>query len=155
MFHINIIAVGKNKEYWVYSPVEHYLTFLQKFADVFMIYVPNIKQSSNLTEKELRRAEAINIQKYLKAEYRIALAHTGKSFDSVKFAKYVENLMLKTGACDFIIGGIYGLDKAIIESCNDIVSLSPMTMSHQLIRPVLLEQLFRAFSIISGSKYHK
>lgn len=155
MFRINIIAVGKNKEYWVDGSIEHYLTLLKKFADVVMIYVPDIKQSSNLSEKELRRAEAIIIQKNFRTEYRIALADMGKPFDSVKFAKYVENLMLKTGACDFIIGGIYGLDKTIIDSCNDIISLSPLTMSHQLVRPVLLEQLFRAFSIISGGKYHK
>ncbi len=155
MFRINIIAVGKNKEYWVDGAVEHYSTLLKKYAETAMIYIPDIKQSKNLTETELRRAEAIFIQRNLKADYHIALSNAGKSFDSEKFAKYIEGIMLKSGSCDFVIGGIYGLDKTIVDLCNDSVSLSPMTMSHQLVRPVLLEQLYRSFSIISGGKYHK
>jgi len=155
MFHINIIVIGKNKEFWVESATDHYLTLLKKYADVAMNYVPDIKQSKNLSDIELRRAEAIFIKKNLKSDHRIALSNSGKQMDSVAFARYIEALTMKSGSCDLIIGGIYGLDKTIIDLCDDTLSLSLMTMSHQLVRPVLLEQLYRAFSIIAGGSYHK
>jgi 23S rRNA (pseudouridine1915-N3)-methyltransferase len=155
MFHITLIAIGKNKDYWVDAAVEHYLTFLKKYAEVTLDYIPDAKQSKNLSETELRRAEAVQIQKRIKSSYQIAMSEKGKSFNSKKFADFLQQIQMKSGDADFIIGGIYGLDDSILRKCHTTLSLSPMTMSHQLVRPVLLEQIYRAFSIISGGKYHK
>ncbi len=100
--------------------------------------------------------EAELIRSKVKSNYSIALTDRGKSMDSLKFARWLEKLKINSGgACDFIIGGIYGIEKDLLASCRETLSLSPMTMSHQLVRPVLLEQLYRGFSILGGGKYHK
>ena len=156
MFRINIITLGKNKEEWVDSAINHYLKLIKKSADVSIIYIPDIKKLKNLSELELKHKEADLIKKFFKSGYKIALSDKGKKYDSIEFARLLEKLMNQSrGSIDFVIGGIYGLEKTIIKSCDLGLSLSPMTMSHQLIRPVLLEQLYRGFSIISGGKYHK
>jgi 23S rRNA (pseudouridine1915-N3)-methyltransferase len=155
MFRIDIVALGKNKDRWVDEAILHYITLLKKFASINVIYIPDIKGAKNFNELELRRAEAAAIEKRLHSGYPIALSDRGKVFNSVEFARFLSKLMMKSGSCEFIIGGIYGLDSSILEECRATLSLSPMTFSHQLVRPILLEQLYRAFSILSGGKYHK
>jgi 23S rRNA (pseudouridine1915-N3)-methyltransferase len=155
MYHINIIAIGKNKDAWIEQGIEHYLTLLKKSARVSLIIIPDIKNSKNLSTEELKKEEARQLQKSLKSRYRVALSDRGRQMTSENFAVVLQQMMSHSDGCDFIIGGIYGLDDSIMQSAQLILSLSPMTMSHRLIRPVLLEQLYRAFSIISGGQYHK
>jgi 23S rRNA (pseudouridine1915-N3)-methyltransferase len=155
MFKINILAVGKNKDCWVDESITHYLKLLKKYADLSVIYIPDVRQSKNFSEKELRKAEAVLIENKFASDYRIALSDRGKSLNSFQFAAFLSDIMIKQGRCDFIIGGIFGLDDSILKQCACTLSFSPMTFSHQLIRPILLEQLYRGFSIISGGKYHK
>lgn len=156
MFKINIITIGKNKYDWVDHAVGHYLKLLKKYACAKIIYIPDIRKSKKLSDKELMKAEAQLISKKTTSGYGIALSDKGKLYDSVKFARHFESIFQRSGgSCDIIIGGAFGLDKTILNSCREIISLSPMTMSHQLIRPVLLEQLYRACTIISGGQYHK
>jgi len=156
MFHINIITPGKNKDGWVDDAVGHYLKLLQKYAAVKIDYLPDVKKPKSLTGTEIIAREEKLITKHLKSDYVIALADRDKSMDSPQFAKYLSEIMrLSNGSVDFVIGGAYGLSAAFLKDCRAVLSLSPMTMSHQLIRPVLLEQLYRGFSILSGTKYHK
>jgi 23S rRNA (pseudouridine1915-N3)-methyltransferase len=155
MFHINILAIGKNKEQWLDASITHYLTLLKKYAAVEMIYIPDAKNTKNMSAMELKKAEAIIFNKYGKSDDRIALSDRGKIFDSIQFSSFLMQLMQKTNGVEFLIGGIYGLDDSILKDSKQILSLSPMTFSHQLVRPILLEQLYRGLSIISGSSYHK
>ncbi len=156
MFKIRIIAVGKNKEAWVNDGIAHYLKLIKKHASVSIIYTRKIKKTKSIDAPEVLRREAPLIEKHLGSGPAISLSDRGTRVDSMQFAKYISGLMnAGHGSCEFIIGGAYGIDKSILKKSRDILSLSPMTMSHQLIRPVLLEQLYRAFSIISGEKYHK
>jgi 23S rRNA (pseudouridine1915-N3)-methyltransferase len=156
MFRINIITLGKNKEKWVDEAVTHYLKLLKKYAAVEMVYIPDLKKPKNLSETELRRREARLIENKSRSDCRVALCDRGRRLDSEAFAKYLSRLMTDSrGPVDFIVGGIYGLDNSLRLSCRDTISLSPMTISHQLVRPVLLEQLYRALSILAGDKYHK
>ena len=156
MLKINIISVGKNKDNWVDEAISHYSKLLKKHAILTFDFIHGKKLSKNLSENELSNLEAELIKPRLKFKYHIALSDAGKSYDSKQFSKWLNTLPNNClGSCDFIIGGIYGLDKSFLKTCHEIISLSPMTMSHQLIRPVLLEQLYRGFSILSGSKYHK
>jgi 23S rRNA (pseudouridine1915-N3)-methyltransferase len=156
MLKINIIVVGKNKDTWVDDAVGHYEKLLKKFVKLSFDYIPDIKKSSSLSENEIKKQEATRIINKLGSGYKIALSDNGHKYDSEEFAKYLSKLMqVSGGIIEFIIGGAYGLDASIINKCDSVVSLSPMTMSHQLIRPVLLEQLYRGFSILSGGKYHK
>jgi 23S rRNA (pseudouridine1915-N3)-methyltransferase len=155
MFHIDILAVGKNKDAWVEGSVVHYSLLLKKYANLNVIYLSDIKNSKNMSEPEIKKAEALIIEKYCQFNYCISLSERGKIYDSIQFGSFLEKLMQKTGRAEFIIGGIYGLDDSILKRSKNILSLSPMTFSHQLVRPILMEQLFRAFSIIAGSAYHK
>ena len=156
MFHINIIAVGKNKDQWIDDAIAHYLKLLKKFAVIEINYIPDVKNSKNLSRNELINQERILIEKNLKSEFVIALSDRGRSYDSIQFADLLLQTMQQSrGNADFIIGGAYGLSEQFMKKCRMILSLSPMTMSHQLVRPVLLEQLYRGFSILSGSSYHK
>ncbi|MCP4704875.1 MAG: 23S rRNA (pseudouridine(1915)-N(3))-methyltransferase RlmH [candidate division Zixibacteria bacterium] len=156
MQKINIISIGKNKDKWVEEAILHYSKLLKKYASLTIDYIPGKKLSKNLSKKELCQLEAELIKPKLKSRYQIALSDKGKLYNSYDFSKWLTILPNRSlGACDFIIGGIYGLDDSFLKSCHDTISLSPLTMSHQIVRPVLLEQLYRGFSIISGSKYHK
>ncbi len=156
MLKINIISIGKNKDQWVDEAISHYSKLLQKYTVLTFDFIPGKKLSKNLSELELSALEADLIKPRLKSRYQIALSDSGKPYNSIQFSKCLSTLPNNCfGSCDFIIGGIYGLDKSFLKSCHEIISLSPMTMSHQIIRPVLLEQLYRGFSILSGSKYHK
>jgi 23S rRNA (pseudouridine1915-N3)-methyltransferase len=156
MFRINIICPGKNKDRWVNESVSHYLKLLKKYALVEMIYVPALRNTKNLSDTQSAKKETGLIKKHLESNYKIALSDEGRQYSSREFAAYLSRLFRDSGGkADFIIGGAGGLEKKFIESCNDVISLSPMTLSHQLIRPVLLEQLYRGFSILTGGKYHK
>jgi len=156
MLKINIICVGKNKDQWIDDAVAHYIKLLKKFAIITFDYIPGKSISKTISEKELILHEAGLIRKRLRTKYQIALSDKGRQFDSIEFSKWLSTLQQKCeGSCDMIIGGIYGLCPELLSACQNVISLSPMTMSHQIVRPVLLEQLFRGYSILSGGKYHK
>ncbi len=156
MLKIKIITIGKNKEVWIDDAMWHYEKLLKKFANLAFVYIPGIKKTRSLSEDEVKKQEASKLMEKLGSGYKVALSDKGRQYDSEEFSKYLSKLMRASGGTiEFVIGGVYGLDKSIIDKCDDIISLSPMTMSHQLIRPVLLEQLYRGFSILSGGKYHK
>jgi 23S rRNA (pseudouridine1915-N3)-methyltransferase len=156
MLKINIIAVGKNKDAWVDDAIRHYEKLLKKFVNLSFDFIPDIKKSPGIGENEIKKLEASKIIKKLRPGYKIALSDKGRKYNSEEFAKYLSKLMQKSGGTvEFIIGGVYGLDESIINECDVVVSLSPMTITHQLVRPILLEQLYRGFSILSGGKYHK
>ena len=156
MLKINIIVLGKNKDQWVADAIAHYLKLLKKYATVSFSYIPGKKLSDKLSDVEAMKLEADLIRKRLISRYQIALSEHGSTFTSEQFAGIMSNILKESGgACDFVIGGIYGLDKSFIKSCHRVLSLSPMTMSHQIVRPVFLEQLYRGFSILAGGKYHR
>jgi len=156
MLKIKIITVGKNKEAWVDDAIKHYEKLLTKFAKLSFVYIHDIKKTRALGDDDVKKLEASKIKKKLSPNYKVALSDKGRQYNSEEFSNFISKLMQNSGGViEIIIGGVYGLDKSIIDECNDIISLSPMTISHQLVRPVLLEQLYRGFSILSGGKYHK
>jgi len=155
MFHVHVIAVGKNKDQWVADAVAHYTILLKKYISLQITYTPEIKKTKSITDVEVMKREAPLLKKHIKAPHVIALTERGRSMDSQSLADEFGRLIQRQGGCDIIIGGAYGLDQSLVNECHDCLSLSPMTMSHQLVRPVLLEQLYRAFSILAGGKYHK
>jgi len=156
LVRINIIAVGKDKDEWVTEGVAHFEKLLSRFAKLKWTIVTAPSKSSSLSSNEIKLQEAKLIQKYLSGGTIVALADTGRQYDSPKFAKRLETLLSQSsGEMKFVIGGPYGLEKSILERADEIVSLSGLTFSHQIVRLVLLEQLYRAFSILKGTEYHK
>lgn len=155
---IKIIALGKIKEQSLSSLIDEYKKRIGKYTNIEII---EIKESNlrSLSDKDIRNAleeEAIEINKYIKKDdYVIPLTIEGKSLDSLTFANDLERVFSLGKDIVFIIGSSYGLSDEIKNRGNLNLSFSKMTFPHQLMRLILLEQLFRAFKIMHHETYHK
>ena len=155
---IKIIALGKIKEQSLSSLIDEYKKRIGKYTNIEII---ELKESNlrSLSDKDICNAlveEAIEINKYIKKDdYVIPLTIEGKSLDSVTFANDLESVFSFGKDIIFIIGSSYGLSDEIKNRGNLNLSFSKMTFPHQLMRLILLEQLFRAFKIIHHETYHK
>jgi len=156
LLKIRIIAVGKNKDRWVDEGCAHFEKLLQRFASIEWKIIPSPKGPSSLAPAEVKKKEGELLQKQFRNGIHIVLTDKGLKKDTLAFANFFERLQItKGGMINFIIGGPYGLDDTILKKFDHRLSLSPLTFSHQLVRLVLLEQLYRAFSVIHGTDYHK
>jgi 23S rRNA (pseudouridine1915-N3)-methyltransferase len=153
---IRIIAIGKDKETWVTQAAQHYLKLLSKYARVELIAAPSPKLSPSLTPAQIRDKEGEALLKAGSDAFRIALCVGGKGHDSEAFASLLERLHTQSGgSLEFFVGGAHGLSDDLTASANLTLSLSALTFPHQLVRIILLEQLYRAFSILHNTDYHK
>jgi len=158
--HIKVLCVGKLKESFFIKAVEEYSKRLSKYCRLEIIEVddePASGSESARTEEIIKAAEGGRLSKHISVdEYVIALAIEGKKMDSVRFSNKLEELGI-TGKSDvtFIIGGSLGLDREILKRADMLLSFSDMTFPHQLMRVILLEQIYRAFRIIRHEPYHK
>ncbi len=156
MVKIKVIAVGKDKDAWISAGCAHYIKLLKRFAAVEIIMVPSAKATSSLTPGQIRKQEAERISKVMSKGFNVALTDRGAKMDTDAFAKWLEKKIDSSGASiNFIVGGAHGLHSSVLSRAGEVVSLSPLTFSHQLVRLVLLEQIYRAFSIRHGTDYHK
>lgn len=160
MVQIQIIAVGKLKESYLKDGVNEYLKRLKSYAKVEIVEVADEKEpekASAADEALVKAREAERIQKHIKeGSYLIVLAIDGQALTSVELAKHLERLAL--GGCGhitIIIGGSLGLAPEIIEQADLLLSFSKMTFPHQLMRLILVEQIYRSYRIINGHSYHK
>ena len=149
---IKIIAVGKIKEDFYTDAVAEYVKRLGGYTKLSIVQVPDEKSDGKTLEKE---AEHIlkNISEH---DYVITLEIKGKKVSSEGFAELIEQLEI-SGRSDitFIIGGSLGLSKRVSERADQKISFSDMTFPHQLMRVILLEQIYRAYKIIRHEPYHK
>lgn len=159
--HIKIIGVGKIKEKFYTSAINEYLKRLTPYNKVSVIEVSDEPAGENLSEKELEQVkekEGERILKKIKDEdYVISLEILGKQMSSEAFADFIKDEMAKGFGRDmvFVIGGSNGLSKEVSKRSNYKLSFSKMTFPHQLMRLVLIEQIYRAFRIINNHPYHK
>jgi len=136
--------------------MEHYLKMLKKHARVDIEVLPEPKLSSALSPDEIKLRQAARFERAFGKGAVVALSDRGRSLDTPGFARWLERALAAAGGpLTFLIGGAYGLDDSLIKRADEQISLSPLTFSHQLVRLVLLEQLYRAFSLLSGGPYHK
>lgn len=159
MLKIRIIAIGKDKETWIADGCQHYLKLLGRSAKVELDILPGLKGAGALSPAETMAKEAELIQRRLdtsSSTHVVALTERGEALDSIGFSKRLQTWQVHSGgSIDLLIGGAFGLDPELLMQANESLSLSPLTFSHQLVRLVLLEQLYRGFSILQGSPYHK
>lgn len=165
MLNIHIIAVGRDKELWVSDQIEHYRKLLRKYAKVEITTVPEAKYAKSTDLDQARAGEAETVRSRLKGGYVIALDIGGRSFSTEEFAQKLARLQVDGNSLiEFIIGGPHGLHDSLKKtdkkshhgpSPDLVLSLSPLTMSHQIVRLVLLEQLYRALNLNAGGSYHK
>ncbi len=153
---VNILVVEKNKDEFVNLAEKEYLKRLQSFLTVNLLVIPINKINP---KTEIAKAKNLESDKILKRiperSYVIALDENGKSFTSLDFANHLNNLFVSQNKpLYFIIGGPYGLANSVKRRCDELFSLSKMTFTHQMVRIILLEQIYRAMTIIKGKKYH-
>lgn len=156
MIKIKIITIGKNKDRWVTEAINHYNKIISKYAEISWDIIPNIKNSSTLLPNEIKQKEAELFNKKIDNDSFIALTERGVESDSINFSeKFNKMITAHKSRLIFVIGGAYGLDTKLLNEAPYKISLSKLTFSHQLVRLVLLEQLYRAFSILNNTDYHK
>lgn len=160
--HVNIliISIGKLKEKYLKQGIEEYLKRLSSYAKVEVVELPDEKAPENLSEAEMqmvKEKEGIRILDRISDDtHVIALAIEGKQRSSEEFAANLDRLATYgKSKVAFVIGGSLGLSKEVMKRSNESLSFSKMTLPHQLMRLVLLEQVYRAFRINRNEPYHK
>ena len=158
--NITLITVGKVKEKYYRDAIAEYQKRLSRYCKLEIIEVADEKtpdKASDALEAQIKYKEAERIMKYIKDDtYCIALAIEGKKVDSVQFADKINKLGL-TGESNIacIIGGSLGLHESVLKRADYKLSFSDMTFPHQLMRVILLEQIYRCYRILNGEPYHK
>ncbi|MGN0332118.1 MAG: 23S rRNA (pseudouridine(1915)-N(3))-methyltransferase RlmH [Lachnospiraceae bacterium] len=157
---ITIITVGKIKEKYLKDAIAEYSKRLSKYCKLEIVEVADEKTPDNASETmedAIRSKEAERILKYVKEDaYIITLEIQGKQLTSEEMAEKIERLgVMGTSHIIFIIGGSIGLGEEVIKKSNYALSFSKMTFPHQLMRVILLEQIYRSYRIINREPYHK
>lgn len=148
---IQIVAVGKKHESWIQAGVERYEKRLKRPWDVRWILLPH----SGKANDEARQEESERILTKLPSDsFIVLLDETGAQLSSPALSKMCEDQFVRSQTMTFVIGGAYGVDERIHQRADLVVSLSDMVFPHQLVRLLLIEQLYRSQEIAIGSKYH-
>jgi 23S rRNA (pseudouridine1915-N3)-methyltransferase len=151
---INLIIIDKKSKENLYSPlIEHYKKIAKPFANIEVIelFSKDISKAQDISPKTAQKSYTKAFEKYLSTGYNIALNPSSKEVDSFEFAK----LLKDRGVINFYIGGAYGLEEQFLSQCNRDISLGKITLSHKLVKVVMVEQLFRGLSINNNHPYHK
>ncbi|MBQ9253853.1 MAG: 23S rRNA (pseudouridine(1915)-N(3))-methyltransferase RlmH [Bacteroidales bacterium] len=154
--NIKLLVVGKNVKGFVEEAVNEYTKRLKHYINFSIEIIPDVKNASSLSPTQLKEQEATLILKHINPEDKVFLLDEhGKEYRSVEFADFLQKqINLSTKSLIFVIGGAFGLSDVLKERYKDKISLSKMTFSHQMIRILFTEQLYRAFSIIKHEPYH-
>ena len=153
---ITLLTVGKTDKDWVRQGMDIYTARLKHYIPFNIIEIPELKNVSALSKEQIKAREGELILKNIRpAEELILLDERGKDFTSAAFAKTIQDKMTYTGKdMVFVIGGAYGFSDEVYSRANTKISLSRMTFSHQMVRAIFVEQLYRAFTIMKGEPYH-
>ena len=153
---IKLIVVGKTNAKYLLEGEKEYENRLRHYTKFEEIIIPDVKQSGKLSENELKKKEGhLILGKLEHSEHVILLDDKGKSHSSIEFANFLQQKMngsLKSLV--FVVGGAFGFSYEVYQRANSKLSLSKMTFSHQMVRLIFKEQLYRGFSILRGEKYH-
>lgn len=159
MIQVTVICVGNLKEAYWREAVAEYEKRLSAFCKLTLVQLKEAKLSDDPSESDIRAALADEGKRILAAipprSYPIALCVEGKQFSSEQLAKHLEGVLSENGTLCLIIGSSHGLDDSVKAACRLRLSVSELTFPHQMMRVLLLEVLYRSFSILKGSKYHK
>jgi 23S rRNA (pseudouridine1915-N3)-methyltransferase len=153
---INLLLIGKTDDDYLKKGIDKYLKRLKHYIKVSVHIIPDLKNTRKITEDQQKQKEGEQIlAKVATGDNLILLDENGKEFNSEQFAKHIEKKMITGTRCTvFVVGGPYGFSDEVYKRCNEKISLSPMTFSHQMVRLIFTEQLYRAMTIIKGEPYH-
>lgn len=150
------MVVGKTVDKSLIQMIEDYVKRLKFYTDFEMVIIPNLKNNKNMPFDVQKEKEGEMILRSLNdSDDVILMDEHGKEFSSIEFASYIQKKMTSgLKRLVFIIGGPYGFSPAVYARAGGKISLSRMTFSHQMVRLIFTEQLYRAFTILKGEPYH-
>ena len=153
---IKLLLIGKTNKNYLIEGEKVYEKRLSHYCKFSELIIPDIKNGAKFTKNELRIKEGkLIISKLNNGDEVILLDEKGKQYSSIEFSNFISNtVMVRTKSLVFIIGGAFGFSKEVYTRADSKMSLSKMTFSHQMVRMIYKEQLYRAFTITNGEKYH-
>jgi 23S rRNA (pseudouridine1915-N3)-methyltransferase len=152
---IKLMVTGKTDEPYLIEGIEKYLKRLVHYIPFEMVIIPDLKHQAKGNVEKIKEQEGkVLLQKLHVNDYVVLLDEKGNLRSSEQFSQWVQKKMNSGATLVFVIGGPYGFSEEIYERANEKMSLSPMTFSHQMVRLFFTEQLYRAFTILKGEKYH-
>lgn len=152
---ITLIESGKTRDPFIREGVEQFRKRVVHYVPFRIETIPDLKNTRNLTMKEVQNQEAALMLKRIKStDYLVLLDERGQEHTSISFAEYLNSLEGQVKQLVFVIGGPYGFSEEVYRRANARLSLSKLTFSHQLVRVLFMEQLYRAYTILKGDPYH-
>lgn len=153
---IILLAIGKTDAGYFIDAIKEYTKRLEHYIPFEMQIIPDIKNTKSLTIDQQKEKEGELILKNLQAgDHLVLLDDKGKEYTSVQFANYIEKKThIVSKRLIFVIGGPYGFSQSVYEKANEKLTLSRMTFSHQMVRLIFVEQLYRAMTILNNEPYH-
>jgi 23S rRNA (pseudouridine1915-N3)-methyltransferase len=152
---ITLMQSGKTRDPFIREGVEAFRKRLVRYAPFAIETLPDLKNSKNMTMSEVQEKEGLLLLKRVRPEdHLVLLDERGKEFSSIDFAEHLNALGSRVNHLLFVIGGPYGFSEAVYHRADESLALSRLTFSHQLVRIIFMEQLYRAFTILKGEPYH-
>lgn len=153
---ITLLTVGKTDKDWVRQGLDIYVSRLKHYVPFSITEIPELKNVSALTKDQIKTKEGELILKNIRnTDDVILLDERGKEYSSMELARILQDKMTYGGRdIVYVIGGAYGFSDAVYARANSKLSLSRMTFSHQMVRAIFAEQIYRAFTIMKGEPYH-
>ena len=153
---IALRVIGKHHATYVEEGCQLFAQRITRYNPFEVLVLPDVKQAGQLSPDQLKKKEGtLILEKLAPGDSLWLLDEKGKRFDSAGFARFLqERLLHERGRLIFLIGGAYGFDETVYKQAQGRLSLSDMTMNHQLVRIVFLEQLYRGFTILRNEPYH-
>ena len=153
---ITLLTVGRTDVEWVRKGLDLYVSRLRHYVPFSLIEIPELKNVSALAREQIKQKEGELVLKALKpSDCVILLDERGREYSSIEFSAMLEDRMSRGGRdLVFVVGGAYGFSDAVYSRSDEKISLSKMTFSHQMVRTIFAEQLYRAFTIMKGEPYH-
>ena len=152
---ITLLVVGKTTDPRLQALIEDYQQRLKHYIPFEFVVVPDIKNAKTLSQEQLKSAEGQAILSFLTPAMDVLLLDEhGREFRSIEYADFLQKKMGSGKDLTLVIGGAYGFSKEVYDRANGKISLSQMTFSHQMIRLMAIEQIYRAMTILRGEPYH-
>ncbi len=153
--HITLIQVGKTDESYLQEGIGKYLRRINRYVKFDVVTLPDVKGAKLTREKQKAQEGETILSRIADGDILVLLDESGCEFSSLEYAGWLQKKMnAGTRRLCFAIGGPYGFSREVYARSNEMISLSRMTFSHQLVRLVFAEQLYRAFTILNNEPYH-
>ena len=153
---MTLLTVGKTDKDWVRQGLDIYVSRLKHYVPFSVVEIPELKNVSAMTKAQIKEKEGELILKNVRPSDEVVLMdERGRQYTAIELAKVLQDKMTYSGKdLVFVIGGAYGFSDAVYKRAESKISLSKMTFSHQMVRAIFAEQIYRAFTIMRGEPYH-